>query len=110
MVQSDNNIRRNYAKLVSLTMTSANVGNYNWACRPILMHQKEMIPRPRTWVVWKRTEYGSAAIDIVPFVLRETAPDAATRLLSGLQGATWAVGNHLENCKTPQDPIFFCPF
>ncbi|KAJ6897395.1 hypothetical protein NC651_023303 [Populus alba x Populus x berolinensis] len=49
MVQGDNNIERNYAKLVSLTMTSANVGNYNWACRPILMHRKEMIPRPRTW-------------------------------------------------------------
>jgi len=111
MVQSDNNIKKNYAKLVSLTMTSANVGNSNWAYRPISMHRQEMIPRPRKWVVWKRAEYGSMAIDIVPFMLKETAPDAATRLLSGLQGANWAVVNHLENGKTLlKTPLFFCPF
>jgi hypothetical protein len=111
-VQSDdNNIKKNYAKLVSLTMTSANVGNSNGAYRPISMHRQEMIPRPRIWVVWKRAEYGSMAIDIVPFMLKETAPDAATRLLSGLQGANWAVVNHLENGKTLlETPLFFCPF
>jgi hypothetical protein len=74
-----------------------------WVCRPILIHQKEMIPWLWTWAVWGRAKCGSMGIaseDIGLFMLKEIAVDAAIRLHSGLQGANWAVANQLKNGKS----------